>query len=79
MMKRIIAIINPFKLDAVKARLHAIGVQGLTVTDVKGFGRQKGHKEMYRGAEYVVDFITKMKIEKKVAVDQVLDFVDANF
>jgi nitrogen regulatory protein P-II 1 len=77
MMKRIIAIIKPFKLDAVKARLHAIGVQGLTVTDVKGFGRQKGHKEMYRGAEYVVDFLPKMKLEILAPVDQVEDVVDA--
>ena len=56
MMKKIVAVIKPFKLDAVKQRLHSIGVQGMTVTDVKGFGRQKGHKEMYRGAEYVHRF-----------------------
>jgi nitrogen regulatory protein P-II 1 len=77
MMKRIIAIIKPFKLDAVKARLHAVGVQGLTVSDVKGFGRQKGHKEMYRGAEYVVDFLPKTKLEILAPADQVEDIVDA--
>ena len=63
MMKKIEAIIKPFKLDAVKDRLNAAGVQGLTVTEVKGFGRQKGHTELYRGAEYVVDFLPQAKLE----------------
>ncbi len=62
-MKKVEAIIKPFKLDEVKEALHEIGVQGLTVTEVKGFGRQKGHTELYRGAEYVVDFLPKVKIE----------------
>ena len=66
-MKKIEAIIKPFKLDEVKEALNAIGVTGLTVTDVKGYGRQKGHKEIYRGAEYLVDFLPKIKIE--IAVD----------
>ena len=62
-MKKIEAIIKPFKLDDVKEALNEIGIQGMTVTEVKGYGRQKGHKEIYRGAEYVVDFIPKVKIE----------------
>jgi nitrogen regulatory protein P-II 1 len=62
-MKKIEAIIKPFKLDEVKEALHAIGLQGITVTEAKGFGRQKGHTELYRGAEYVVDFLPKVKIE----------------
>src|SRR5512141_784859 len=62
-MKKIEAVIKPFKLDEVKDALNAIGVQGITVTEVKGFGRQKGHTELYRGAEYVVDFLPKVKIE----------------
>jgi nitrogen regulatory protein PII len=66
-MKKIEAIIKPFKLDEVKEALNAIGVTGLTVTEVKGYGRQKGHKEIYRGAEYQVDFLPKIKIE--IAVD----------
>ena len=66
-MKLVTAIIKPFKLDEVREALSAIGVQGITVTEVKGFGRQKGHTELYRGAEYVVDFLPKVKIE--VAVD----------
>jgi len=69
-MKKIEAIIKPFKLDEVKEALHNIGVQGMTVTEVKGFGRQKGHTELYRGAEYVVDFLPKIKIE--IAVSQEL-------
>lgn len=77
MVKRIVAIIKPFKLDAVKARLHAIGVQGITATDVKGFGRQKGHKEMYRGAEYIIDFLPKTKLEILASIDQVEDIIDA--
>ena len=71
-MKLITAIIKPFKLDDVREALSEIGVQGLTVTEVKGFGRQKGHTELYRGAEYVVDFLPKVKIETAVAND-VLD------
>ena len=62
-MKKIEAIIKPFKLDEVKDALNSIGVQGITVTEVKGFGRQKGHTELYRGAEYVVDFLPKIKLE----------------
>ena len=69
-MKLITAIIKPFKLDEVREALSAIGVQGITVTEVKGFGRQKGHTELYRGAEYVVDFLPKVKIE--AAVDEAL-------
>ncbi len=66
-MRKIEAIIKPFKLDEVKEALHAIGIQGMTVTEVKGFGRQKGHTELYRGAEYVVDFLPKIKIEIAVS------------
>ncbi|OGW61936.1 MAG: transcriptional regulator [Nitrospirae bacterium RIFCSPHIGHO2_01_FULL_66_17] len=66
-MKKIEAIIKPFKLDEVKEALTELGVQGMTVTEVKGFGRQKGHKEVYRGAEYVVEFVPKVKIEVVVA------------
>ncbi|MBT5433561.1 MAG: P-II family nitrogen regulator [Rhodospirillaceae bacterium] len=62
-MKKIEAVIKPFKLDEVKEALHEVGLQGLTVTEAKGFGRQKGHTELYRGAEYVVDFLPKVKIE----------------
>ena len=71
-MKLITAIVKPFKLDDVRESLSEIGVQGITVTEVKGFGRQKGHTELYRGAEYVVDFLPKVKIEVAVA-DAVLD------
>lgn len=70
-MKKIEAIIKPFKLDDVKDALNEIGIQGMTISEVKGYGRQKGHKEIYRGAEYVVDFIPKTKIEIVVAADQV--------
>ena len=70
-MKKIEAIIKPFKLDEVREALSEIGVSGLTVTEVKGFGRQKGHTELYRGAEYVVDFLPKVKIELVVADSQV--------
>ena len=70
-MKKIEAIIKPFKLDDVKEALNGIGIQGMTITEVKGYGRQKGHKEIYRGAEYVVDFIPKIKIELIVADDMV--------
>ena len=73
-MKKVEAIIKPFKLDEVKEALHEIGVQGLTVTEVKGFGRQKGHTELYRGAEYVVDFLPKLKLEI-VVTDDMLDKV----
>ena len=69
-MKKIEAIIKPFKLDDVKEALQEVGVQGLTVTEVKGFGRQKGHTELYRGAEYVVDFLPKIKLE--MAIDDAL-------
>ncbi|ADU98049.1 P-II family nitrogen regulator [Alicycliphilus denitrificans] len=68
-MKMITAIIKPFKLDEVREALSDVGVQGITVTEVKGFGRQKGHTELYRGAEYVVDFLPKVKIEAAVADD----------
>ena len=70
-MKFITAIIKPFKLDEVREALSAIGVQGVTVTEVKGFGRQKGHTELYRGAEYVVDFLPKIKVEVAVKADMV--------
>lgn len=76
-MKMISAIIKPFKLDDVRAALSDIGVSGLTVYEVKGFGRQKGHTELYRGAEYVVDYIPKMKIEIAVNDDQVDRVIDA--
>ena len=71
-MKKIEAIIKPFKLDEVKEALHGIGIQGMTVTEVKGFGRQKGHTELYRGAEYVVDFLPKIKVEIAVS-DEMAD------
>ena len=70
-MKLVVAIVKPFKLDEVREALADIGVNGLTVTEVKGFGRQKGHTELYRGAEYVVDFLPKVKIEAAVADDLV--------
>ena len=76
-MKLITAIIKPFRLDAVRAGLSDIGVQGITTTEVKGFGRQKGHTELYRGAEYVVDFLPKLKLEIAVADTQVDATVDA--
>ena len=76
-MKKIEAVIKPFKLDEVREALSEIGVNGLTVTEVKGFGRQKGHTELYRGAEYVVDFLPKIKIELVVAEDVVDNAVDA--
>ncbi len=77
-MKMVMAIIKPFKLDDVREALSEIGVQGITVTEVKGFGRQKGHTELYRGAEYVVDFLPKVKIEAVVKddlADQVIDAI----
>lgn len=70
-MKKIEAIVKPFKLDDVKDAVGSLGVQGMTITEVKGFGRQKGHKEIYRGAEYLVDFLPKMKIEMVVTDDLV--------
>jgi nitrogen regulatory protein P-II 2 len=78
-MKMVTAIIKPFKLDEVRETLSAIGVQGITVTEVKGFGRQKGHTELYRGAEYVVDFLPKVKIDAAIAdsmVDQVIEAIE---
>lgn len=78
-MKLVTAIIKPFKLDEVREALSAIGVQGITVTEVKGFGRQKGHTELYRGAEYVVDFLPKVKIEAAVKtelLDRVLEVIE---
>ena len=78
-MKKIEAVIRPFKLDEVKKALSDIGVQGLTVLEVKGFGRQKGHTELYRGAEYVVDFLPKVKIEaaiKSEMLDQVVEAIE---
>lgn len=76
-MKQIVAIIKPFKLDEVREALADVGVHGLTVTEVKGFGRQKGHTELYRGAEYVVDFLPKLKIEAVVSDDVLEQVVDA--
>ena len=76
-MKRIAAVIKPFKLDEVREALSALGVSGLTVTEVKGFGRQKGHTELYRGAEYVVDFLPKVKVEVVVADSMVDGAVEA--
>jgi nitrogen regulatory protein P-II 2 len=76
-MKLITAIIKPFKLDEVREALSAIGVQGITVTEVKGFGRQKGHTELYRGAEYVVDFLPKVKVEAAITDDLVERAVEA--
>ena len=77
-MKMVTAIVKPFKLDEVREALSAIGVQGITVTEVKGFGRQKGHTELYRGAEYVVDFLPKMKVEvvvKDVDIDRCIEAI----
>ena len=76
-MKLIIAIIKPFKLEEVKTALSEVGVEGMTVTEVKGFGRQKGHTELYRGAEYVVDFLPKIKIEIVVADETVEPAIEA--
>ena len=78
-MKLIVAIIKPFKLEEVKAALAEVGVEGMTVSEVKGFGRQKGHTELYRGAEYVVDFLPKVKIEaaiKSEMLDQVVEAIE---
>ena len=77
-MKKVEAIIKPFKLDEVKEALNEVGIQGITVSEVKGFGRQKGHTELYRGAEYVVDFVPKTRIEvavKEALVDQVVEAI----
>lgn len=76
-MKKIEAIIKPFKLEEVKEALSSVGVQGLTVTEVKGFGRQKGHKELYRGAEYVVEFLPKVKLEIVIPDDKLKQVVEA--
>jgi nitrogen regulatory protein P-II 1 len=76
-MKKIEAVIKPFKLDDVREALSEIGIAGMTATEVKGFGRQKGHTELYRGAEYVVDFLPKLKVEVVVNDDQVTACVDA--
>ena len=76
-MKLVVAIIKPFKLDDVREALAEVGVQGITVTEVKGFGRQKGHTELYRGAEYVVDFLPKIKLEVAVADEQLERVVEA--
>ncbi|HZV55944.1 MAG TPA: P-II family nitrogen regulator [Rhodocyclaceae bacterium] len=78
-MKLVTAIIKPFKLDEVREALAAVGVQGITVTEVKGFGRQKGHTELYRGAEYVVDFLPKVKVEaaiKSEMLDQTIEAIE---
>jgi nitrogen regulatory protein P-II 2 len=76
-MKMVTAIIKPFKLDEVREALHLAGVQGITVTEVKGFGRQKGHTELYRGAEYVVDFLPKVKLEVAVSADMLDRVIEA--
>ena len=76
-MKKIEAIIKPFKLDEVKEALHEVGVSGITVTEAKGFGRQKGHTELYRGAEYVVDFLPKVKIEAAIKSEMLEQVVEA--
>jgi nitrogen regulatory protein PII len=76
-MKLIVAVIKPFKLDEVREALSQLGVSGITVTEVKGFGRQKGHTELYRGAEYVVDFLPKIKLEVAIVEDQLDAAVDA--
>ena len=78
-MKYITAVIKPFKLDEVRAALSELGVQGMTVSEVKGFGRQKGHTELYRGAEYVVEFMPKIKIEVAVAADRLDEVVECIF
>ena len=75
-MKKVEAIIKPFKLDEVKDKLNEIGIRGITVTEVKGFGRQKGHTELYRGAEYIVDFLPKIKMELLINDDQLDEVID---
>ena len=76
-MKLITAIIKPFKLEEVRESLDKIGITGMTITEVKGFGRQKGHTELYRGAEYVIDFLPKIKVEIAVSLDQLVNVVTA--
>tara|TARA_B100001250_G_scaffold217781_1_gene186883 strand:+ start:1353 stop:1691 length:339 start_codon:yes stop_codon:yes gene_type:complete len=76
-LKLITAIIKPFKLEEVRQSLDLIGITGMTITEVKGFGRQKGHTELYRGAEYVIDFLPKIKVEIAVSIDQIDDVIDA--
>ena len=76
-MKKIEAIIKPFKLDDVKEALHGVGMQGMTVVEAKGFGRQRGHTELYRGAEYVVDFLPKLKVELVIPDDAVDEAIEA--
>ena len=76
-MKLITAIIKPFKLEEVRESLDKIGITGMTITEVKGFGRQKGHTELYRGAEYVIDFLPKIKVEIAVSIDQLNEAIDA--
>tara|TARA_B100001559_G_scaffold311441_1_gene307950 strand:- start:545 stop:883 length:339 start_codon:yes stop_codon:yes gene_type:complete len=76
-LKLVTAIIKPFKLEEVRASLDMLGITGMTITEVKGFGRQKGHTELYRGAEYVIDFLPKIKVEIAVSVDQLDDVIDA--
>ncbi len=76
-MKKIEAIVKPFKIEEIKEALNEIGIQGMTISDVKGYGRQKGHKEIYRGAEYVIDFNPKLKIEIVVEADKVEQIVEA--
>jgi nitrogen regulatory protein P-II 1 len=76
-MKKVDAIIKPFKLDDVREALSAVGISGMTATEVKGFGRQKGHTELYRGAEYVVDFLPKIKLEVVIKDDQIESCIDA--
>ncbi len=76
-MKKVEAIIKPFKLDEVKDKLYEIGIKGITVSEVKGFGRQKGHTELYRGAEYVVDFLPKIKLEIVIVDEQLDEVIDA--
>ena len=75
-MKLITAIIKPFKLEEVRESLDKIGITGMTITEVKGFGRQKGHTELYRGAEYVIDFLPKIKVEIAVSIDQLNEAID---
>ena len=76
-MKLVTAIIKPFKLEEVRQSLDLIGITGMTITEVKGFGRQKGHTELYRGAEYVIDFLPKIKVEIAVSIDQIDEVIDA--
>jgi nitrogen regulatory protein PII len=76
-MKLIIAIIQPYRLDAVRSALQTLGIEGLTVTEVRGYGRQKGHKEVYRGAEYAISFVPKLKIEVAVTADRAEDVISA--